>query len=56
MNEEITEKNLRDPMPDETTLLDEVIEFWDTHSTADYEDEMEEVNFEIDIQEEVFLF
>ena len=46
-------KQLRDPMPDETADIDELIAFWDTHSTADYEDEMEDVHFEIDIQEEI---
>ena len=46
-------KQLRDPIPDETADIDELIAFWDTHSTADYEDEMEDVHFEIDIQEEI---
>jgi hypothetical protein len=44
----------RDPMPDSLANIEEIIEFWDTHSTADYEDEMEEVSFDIDLQEEVF--
>ena len=44
----------RDPMPDSSASIEEIIEFWDTHSTADYEDEMEEVSFEIDLREEVF--
>lgn len=49
------EKNKkRDPMPSPEAHLEEVIEFWDTHSTADYEDEMEDVSFEIDLQEEIF--
>ncbi len=46
-------KQPRDPMPDETAVIDERIAFWDTHSTADYEDEMEDVHFDIDIQEEI---
>jgi len=46
-------KQFRDPMPDETAVIDELISFWDTHSTADYEDEMEDVHFDIDIQEEI---
>lgn len=44
----------RDPMPDASASIEEIIEFWDTHSTADYEEETEEVSFEIDLQEEVF--
>lgn len=47
--------NQRDPMPDETADIEEIITFWDTHSTADYGDEMEDVLFEVDIQEEIFV-
>ena len=45
----------RDPMPDETADIETIIAFWDTHSTADYEDEMEDVDFEIDLQEEIYV-
>jgi len=48
------ENKTRDPLPDQSASLEELIEFWDTHSTADYEDELEDVSFEIDLQEEVF--
>ena len=44
----------RDPMPGASASIEEIIEFWDTHSTADYEDEMEDVSFEIDVREEVY--
>ena len=44
----------RDPMPGASASIEEIVEFWDTHSTADYEDEMEEVSFETDLREEVF--
>lgn len=44
----------RDPMPENTAPIDEIINFWDTHSTVDYEDETDEVSFEIDLQEEIF--
>lgn len=47
--------NQRDPMPDETANIEEIITFWDTHSAADYDDEMEDVLFEVDIQEEIFV-
>ncbi len=46
-------KPARDPLPDPSVSIDEIIEFWDTHSTADYDGLMEEVTFEIDIQEEI---
>ncbi len=44
----------RNPLPGPSASIEEIIEFWDTHSTADYEDEMEEVSFDIELQEEVF--
>ncbi len=49
------ENNKRDPIPNETADIDEIIAFWDVHSTADYEDEMEDVEFEIDLQEEIYV-
>lgn len=50
----VKNKPKRDPMPDDSASLDQLIEFWDTHSTADYEDETEAVEFQIDLQEEVY--
>ncbi len=47
-------KPIRDPMPGPSASIDQIIEFWNIHSTADYEDMMEDVSFEIDIQEETF--
>lgn len=41
-------KNNRDPLPDEFESLEAAGEFWDTHSAADYWDEMEEVEIEIE--------
>lgn len=41
-------------MPGADADIEEIIEFWDVHSTADYGDEMEDVNLEIDLHEEVF--
>jgi hypothetical protein len=37
----------RDPLPDSFASLAEAADFWDTHSTADYDDFMEDVSFEI---------
>jgi len=39
----------RDPLPDDFATLEEFWGFWDTHSSADYEDVMESVEFEIDL-------
>ena len=50
-----TNKSPLDPLPDSMADIDEIIAFWDTHSTADYEHETEVVDFEIDIQEEIYV-
>ena len=39
----------RDPLPENFTSVEELREFWDTHSSADYEDLMEPVEIEIEI-------
>ncbi len=38
----------RDPIPEFETL-EEIAEFWDTHSTADYDDVTHEVHFGVNI-------
>jgi hypothetical protein len=43
----------RDPQPGPSASINEIIEFWDTHRIADYDDMVEDVTFEIDIQEEI---
>jgi len=40
----------RDRLPENFQSLDEFWSFWDTHSTADYEDTMEDVDARIDIR------
>lgn len=40
----------RDPLPEDFGSLEEFGAFWDTHSTADYEDLMEDVDVRIDIR------
>lgn len=40
----------RDPLPEDFHSLGEFWTFWNTHSTADYEDLMEEVDVHIDIR------
>lgn len=39
----------KDVLPENFNSLDELWHFWDTHSTADYEDLMEPVEIEIDV-------
>ncbi|RPJ38065.1 MAG: hypothetical protein EHM35_05375 [Planctomycetaceae bacterium] len=43
------EPTSRDPLPENFQTLDELWSFWDTHSSADYEDLMEPVEAEIDL-------
>jgi len=45
----------RDPIPEHFSNAVEAGEFWDTHSAADYWDEMETVEMEFDIQKRVFM-
>ena len=45
----------RDAIPEQFSSAEEASEFWDTHSAADYWDEMETVEMEFDIQKRVFL-
>ncbi len=45
----------RDPIPEHFNSVEEAGEFWDTHSAADYQDEMETVKMEFDIQKRVFM-
>lgn len=39
----------RDQLPENFTSLEEFWTFWDTHSTSDYEDMMEDVDIQIDV-------
>ena len=40
----------RDPIP-EFTSLEEIAEFWDSHSTVDYEDLTHEVHFVVNLDQ-----
>lgn len=46
----------RDPIPEYFNTIEELGEFWDTHSTADYEDLMEPVEFEVDLSSSRIYF
>ncbi|NQE46408.1 hypothetical protein C5S31_10340 [ANME-1 cluster archaeon GoMg2] len=45
----------RDTIPEHFSSAEEAGEFWDTHSAANYSDEMEEEEREFDIQKRTFL-
>ena len=46
------EDKKRDPMPPPDATPEEIGEFWDTHSLADYWDETEEVEFQVNLKSE----
>lgn len=49
-NKELAQTNTERPidtLPENFDTLEELWEFWDTHSSADYEDEMETVGVEV---------
>lgn len=48
-------KKQRDPIPESFTSIEEAAEFWDSHSTADYDDLMHNAHFDVDIQRRSFL-
>ena len=45
----------RDPLPEHFNSIEEAAEFWDTHSTADYEEYFKEVDCEFDIKKRTHL-
>lgn len=40
----------RDSLPEEFSSLEAAGEFWDTHSSSDYEEEMKELHFEVELK------
>ena len=48
-------KKQRDPIPESFASIEEAAEFWDSHSTADYDDLMHDVHFNVDIQQRTYL-
>lgn len=48
-------KKQRDPIPESFASIEEAAEFWDGHSTADYDDLMRDVHFDVDIKRRIFL-
>ena len=48
----MSENKKRDPMPSPDATPEEIGEFWDTHDLADYWDETEEVEFQVNLKSE----
>lgn len=48
-------KRKRDDLPDAFQSIAEAGAFWDSHDSADYEDMMEDVDFETDIKRQIYL-
>ena len=42
-------------MPEHFNSLEEAAEFWDTHDSADYEDYMKDIEYEVNIKRRVYL-
>ena len=45
----------RDILPEEFDSISDAATFWETHDSADYEDMMEEVEFEVNIKRHMYL-
>jgi len=43
-------KKQRDSIPKQFKTIEELQEFWDTHSLADYDDAFKDVKFEVDLR------
>jgi hypothetical protein len=50
LNQSNKQARRRDSLPENFSSLEEFWAFWDTHSTADYEDFMEDVDVHVDIR------
>jgi hypothetical protein len=47
-------KKQKDPLPDHFDNIEDAVEFWDTHSLADYEESWKDVQCEIDIKRRTY--
>lgn len=43
----------RDPLPEHFSSIEEAGEFWDSHSSADYEEYMRDAHFDVDLKRNV---
>ncbi|MDM8536359.1 hypothetical protein QUF70_06365 [Desulfobacterales bacterium HSG17] len=49
------EKNKQDIVPDTFDTILEAAVFWDNHDSADYEDIMEDVDFDVNIKQRICM-
>lgn len=47
-------KKQRDPLPEQFNNVEATVEFWDTHSLADYDESWKDVQCEIDIKRRTY--
>jgi hypothetical protein len=47
-------KKQRDPLPEKFNNVQDAVEFWDTHSLADYDESWKDVQCEIDIKRRTY--
>lgn len=47
-------KKQRDPLPEQFNNLEDVVDFWDTHSLANYEESWKDVQCEVDIKRRTY--
>lgn len=43
------QQGAQDVLPDDFATIEEFWDFWDTHSSADYEDALEDITVEVDL-------
>lgn len=48
-------KKKQDPLPETFDSISEAASFWDSHDSTDYEDMMEDVDFQVEIKRHVYL-
>jgi len=48
-------KKKRDPLPESFGMIDEFVQFWDTHSTADYPEAFREVKGKVTLKQRRYL-
>ena len=52
---DVSAKKRQADLPEHFESLEQAAEFWDTHDSADYEDQMTDVECEIKVQGKLFL-
>jgi len=50
----MSDAKVKDPLPEEFETIEAAAEFWDTHSLAEYWEETESVEFEVDLTRRVY--